>query len=152
MKIENCKLKISNKAFSLIEIMVAIAIVGILSAVVLVSMSSYAKKARASKAMAQLSSALPSMISCIGNMGIGGVGTPSDGGDICTGVASYGKWPSADNYTYDPLITSITSWYIRLNSTASYDDVRICCNSAMNSCKIISPMAGAVCNASSPTK
>ncbi|MDP1845415.1 MAG: type II secretion system protein [Candidatus Moranbacteria bacterium] len=143
----------NKKGFTLVEIMVAIAIVGILAAVVLVSTKSYGVKARSTKATAQLSSALPSMISCIGNMGVAKVSNPSGGVNICTGVASYGNWPSIDNYSYTSTAANIsgtTSWFVTLDSTSAKDDVRICCNSAMSSCKIISPLSGATCTATSP--
>lgn len=145
----------SKKGFTLVEIMVAMAIVGILAGLILVSTKSYGAKARSTKAMAQLSSALPSMISCIGNMGVAKISNPSSGVNICTGVASYGSWPSVDNYSYTSTAANIsgtTSWFVRLDSTAAKDDVRICCNSAMSSCKIISPLSGATCTATSPIK
>ena len=81
MKIENCppassceasragKLKISNSAFTLIELLVAMAIIALLVAVVLVQFQGYAKGARASKALGQLSSVIPGMGSCWGNGG-----------------------------------------------------------------------------------
>jgi len=146
MKIENCKLKIAKRdAFTLIEIMVAIAIVGILSAVVLVSMKTYGAKARSSKALAQLSSAMPSMVSCWGNGN--DVGAPASGGAICqdsaatpNDIASYGTWPIAGsgdltNYSYTSTLTSKSSWLIKLSDSAN-DKKRVCCNSAMMNCKI----------------
>jgi prepilin-type N-terminal cleavage/methylation domain-containing protein len=139
MKIENCKLKISNKAFSLIEIMVAIAIVGILSAVVLVSMQSYGVKARAAKALAQASSVIPSMVSCAGNGGTPIFG--ASGTNICsviTGAANYGSWPTfpgdyaVASGTPTPNWTSSSNWVFKVSSTA--DSQNFCCNSKMNSC------------------
>ncbi|MDI6777593.1 MAG: type II secretion system protein [Patescibacteria group bacterium] len=131
MKIENCKLKISNSAFTLIEIMVAIAIVSILAAAVLVSMQSYGVKGRSSRALAQASSALPSMVSCWGNSG-----TVSDSpGDICSGKSAYGNWPTLPNgYSFSAVTgTSSSSFYF----TVTGESQTICCNSAMNSCGII---------------
>jgi prepilin-type N-terminal cleavage/methylation domain-containing protein len=138
--------------FTLIEIMVAIGIISIMASVVLVSLQNYGVRARSTKAMAQLSSALPSMISCISNSGA--VSNPSGGNLICTGLASYGNWPSATNYSYTSTaanIGGITNWFITLDSAATNDNVRICCNSAMNSCKMISPLSGATCTSSNPT-
>jgi type IV pilus assembly protein PilE len=146
MKIENCKLKISNKAFTLIEIMVAIAIVGIMAAVVLVSMKSYAVKARASKGAAVLSSVIPSMYSCWGNGGIVNDTSVSGGGDICSLNPSYGKWPtplaeggyelgsSAKGGDFDGSFTfNKNQWWVGFGSLGG-DDMKICCNSATNSC------------------
>ena len=164
MKIENCKLKISKKAFTLIEILVAIAIVGILAAVVLVSMSSYGKKARASKALASLSSAIPNIISCLGNSGT--VKDPSGGNNICSLDSktshNYGVWPVVGgdlaNYSYDSFavggslggIADIKNWVFAMHSDDSHDNVKICCNSAMNSCKILSP-ASSTCSKTDPS-
>lgn len=142
----------NNKAFTLIEIMVAIAIVGILAAVVLVSMKSYGAKGRSTKALAQLSSAIPSMISCWGNAGT--VNAPSSGGDICSLAASYGQWPATSgdlsSYSYGSSVSSKSSWYISLTSGSSDDNKRICCNSTMNSCKSLDTAATA-CGASNPS-
>lgn len=46
MKIKNKKFKLNNKAFTLIELLVVIAIIGILSSIVLVSLSSGKDKAK----------------------------------------------------------------------------------------------------------
>lgn len=137
--------KNKNGAFTLIELMVAIAIIGILAAVVLVSMQGYAKKARASRAMAQASSVIPSLVSCWGNGG-----TKQDApGDICSGKSSYGQWPVlSDNYSFSAVTgTSSSSFYFSVISDSSHDDVKICCNSKMNSCGQVGS-ASAACAAS----
>lgn len=142
--------------FTLIEIMVAIGIVAILAAVVMVSMNAFRIKGRSAKALAQLSSAIPSMISCWGNGGevyipnkASGVSVTSDV-NICSLGSSYGVWPRTEsdlnNYKYeagnekssctepsDTLCVDKAGWYITLSNTT--DKVRICCNSTMKSCK-----------------
>ncbi len=165
MKIENCKLpacrrvrKIANKAFTpapkhqarrelsdrriflvrgftLIEIMVAIGIVGILAAVVLTTMSSYGKRARASRALAQASSVIPSLVSCAGN---GGTPNLNGTGDLCSLSSSYGSWPTFPSgygvATAEPTPnwTSSSNWVFKVSSSG--DSQSICCNSKMNSC------------------
>ncbi len=127
----------NKKGFTLIEIMVAIAIVGILAAVVLVSLSSFGAKGRSAKALAQLSSAIPSMISCAGNKGWDSVNDASSNGNICGSDSNYGKWPQTTGdlggYAYQSSIIDSSDWAIYLYKDS--DNVRICCNSAMNSCK-----------------
>jgi prepilin-type N-terminal cleavage/methylation domain-containing protein len=138
-----------NKGFTLIELMVAIAIVAILAAILMVNMQGYAKDARASKALASLSSTVPSMISCWGNSGSSDyVKKPSSGDDICSISSSYGQWPKTGNgtdlstYNYSSNASSgqLTKpgWFVALASDSSGDNKTICCNSTMNNCAIIS--------------
>jgi len=118
-----------KKGFTLIEILVAIAIVGILAAVVLVSMQSYGAKARLSRAMAQASSVISSLVSCAGNGG-----TPSFSGQICSLGSGYGDWPTfPSGYSVNSSDwTSASSWYFSVTGESQ----TICCNSKMNSCGI----------------
>jgi prepilin-type N-terminal cleavage/methylation domain-containing protein len=156
-----------NKGFTLIEIMVAIAIVGITSAMVLVSMNSFGAKARSSKALAQLSSAIPSMVSCWGNSNDVKNPTSGGGGAICkqkasdggADITSYGYWPSwtgdLDDYGFnlspgDTVLTSPSSWKISVHG----DQFELCCNAKMNSCGNIGAdlsgtHAGAACSLAS---
>ena len=119
-----------NKAFTLIEIMVAIGIVGLLAAVVMVQFSEYGKKARSSRAMAQASSALPSIVSCWGNGGNVTAGT-----DICSLGSGYGQWPilpTGYNWNGNSITKaqSANPWYF----TVTGESMTVCCNSTMNSC------------------
>ena len=132
--IQNSKFKIQNsrKAFTLIEILVAIAIIGILATVVLVSMQSYGKKARASRAMAQASSVIPSMVSCWGNGGDVTAGT-----NICSIGSGYGVWPTLPTgYSYSgnsiTKAQSASPWVFSVTNTESAPTV--CCNSKMSGC------------------
>ena len=150
----------TRKGFTLIEIMVAIGIVGILAAVVLVSLKSFGAKGRAAKALGQLSSALPAMYSCWGNNGE--IKNPSFGGGdvICkidgTPIDGYGKWPSVGSgtdlstYSYGGTITDKLNWSVYLDSSSGNDNVRVCCNSAMKSCKILGS-SGSTCDATTPS-
>lgn len=90
-----------QKGFTLTEIMVAIAIVGILAAIVLVSMGSYRKRARSAKLAGSLNSAVTSMQSCWTFAG-GDIYIPASNSNICylgsstsqqNSASQYGKWP-----------------------------------------------------------
>lgn len=128
-------MKKNNLGFTLIELMVAMAIIALLAAVLLVNMQGYGKDARASKALAQASSAIPEMLSCAGNGG-----TPIFTGPICSGIsgaASYGSWQVPNGYQLNAANwTSSSNWYFSYNSVA--DSQTICCNSTMNSCAVVS--------------
>ena len=104
-----------KQAFTLIELMVAIAIIAVLVAVILVQFQGYAKGALASKALAELSSAIPGMVSCWGNSGT--VNTPSSGGNICNLGSGYGQWPQTAagdlaTYSYGGDTSSKANWFV----------------------------------------
>jgi prepilin-type N-terminal cleavage/methylation domain-containing protein len=137
MKIVNCKLEIDRRGFTLIEIMVAIAIIGIMAAVVLVSMQSYGIKARSAKAIAQASSAVASMVGCWGNAGTVNNPNTHGGNDICSGMSGFGAWPDMTqiDYSYSGVTgTSSSDFFF----TVTGDSLIICCNSTMNSCGQVS--------------
>lgn len=161
-----------NKGFTLIELMVAMAIIALLAAVLLVGMQGYGKDARASKALAQASSTIPSIVSCYGNGN--SVSWPSNhstgGGPICSSSPSYGSWPKVSSgtdlsgYEYNSWAdlsqnTSSNNWALDLGSNYYNGDGKvICCNSAMKGCKILSYSYsnsvwdnGAVCSPDSPS-
>jgi prepilin-type N-terminal cleavage/methylation domain-containing protein len=179
MKIENChrhggagKLKISNKAFTLIEIMIAIAIVGILAGAMLVSSKGFGVKARSAKAQAQMASVVPNMISCWGNGGKVVKPDSAGGNGLCvfgtstTPDTNYGTWPSftgdLDSYDFsapnatlaadmcqDPLLCmKRDAWYFYVTSSSSNDDRKICCTKVGGGCASTIKAASATCNGS----
>ena len=85
-------MKNKNKAFTLIELMVAMAIIGILAGVVLVSMSGYAKRARETAALQTAASVMPAAIKCALESKTMSTPPSSDGGGpICAGSSF--TWP-----------------------------------------------------------
>jgi|GEM_PF-1110602 prepilin-type N-terminal cleavage/methylation domain-containing protein len=151
----------TNNAFTLIEILVAIGIVSILAAVVLVSMKSFGARGRSAKALGQLSSVIPSMVSCWGNGKT--VKNPTDGGGaICresgvggADVTSYGYYPDLStgdlsSYSYGQIDMGKGSWHFGIQSPS--DDKAICCNMTLNACKEVTrPLASSNCNDSAPS-
>lgn len=137
----------NKKAFTLIELMVAIAIIGVLSAVVLVSVKEYGQKARGSRAKAQASSAIFPLVSCFTNGGTKNDPATYGGNNICSYGSGYGTWPSTDaiKYSYSAVTgSSAGSWFFVISSSA--DGIYICCNSTMNSCGEVN--SSAACNLS----
>lgn len=151
----------SEKAFTLIEILVAIAIIAILSTVTLVSLSSFRSKARAAKSLAQLSSAIPSMISCWGSGNV--VNNPQDdGGAICKApgmlgadIDSYGFYPDLsggdlESFSYGQIDMTKGSWHFGAQSAT--DKKAICCNMTLNACQEVEePLADTNCEDTIPS-
>lgn len=134
----------NEKAFSLIELLVVIAIIGIMASIIIVSATVYRSEARASKALTQLSSVLPGMVSCWGNGNT--VKEPTDsGGAICrkpetdgADIASYGYYPDLStgdlaDYAYGVIDMTKNGWHF--GAASSTDDKAICCNVTMKACK-----------------
>ncbi|MFA5872122.1 MAG: prepilin-type N-terminal cleavage/methylation domain-containing protein [Parcubacteria group bacterium] len=165
-------MKRNKTGFTLIEIMVAIAIVAILAAIVMVSMKGYGVKARSAKAQAQMSSVVPSMISCWGNGGKVRKPTANGGGNnICwgiTGASNYGQWPTftgdLDSYDFSSSTAAVSdtddfcslvvhcmdrdSWYFFSTSGSSDDDRKICCTKKGGGCASTIKDASETCDGS----
>ncbi len=123
--------------FTLIELLTVMAIIAILSAAMLVSLSVYKKRATASKLLLELSSAMQKVYLCIsdGNQ----VVSSTSNGIICrstTGNAlpNYGYWPELPSgYSYQSSSSFGNSWFYFASS--GQDDLKICCNSTYGKCK-----------------
>ena len=135
--------------FTLIELLTVMAIIGILSAAMLITLSVYKKRATASKLLLELSSAMQKVYLCISDGNQVAQPTGAGGGVICQDASSsplpnYGRWPELPSgYSYQSSSSFGNSWFYMV--TSGDDDLRICCNSTSGKCKKFDSVA--TCNA-----
>ena len=138
-----------RSGFTLIELLTVMAIIGILSAAMLVTLSVYKKRATASELLLELSSAMQKVYLCVsdGNQVI----SPASNGVICQDASgaplpNYGRWPELPSgYSYGSSPSFGKSWFYMVTSDG--DNLRICCNSTSGKCKKLDS-ASSPCDAS----
>lgn len=136
-----------KQGFTLVELLLVIAIIGILSGIILVGVGFYRKNARITKVMAELGGQLQNIAMCFSDDGK--IGELRKGGNICSGKNGYGKWPNLPgDWVYaNSEFKSSSNWYFSAKSND--DKAVICCNSTYSRCGEIE---GGGCNINTEIK
>lgn len=132
------KRKHKSNGFTLVELLLAMAIISIISGAVLISITSQRKKAHETKMLAELSGVAQPLLMCRTDGGT--VASPdgtAGGGDICTVLleaTKYGKWPSTSGSTFGNYFADADfndgEWHFYIDDGIR----RICCNSGSAKC------------------
>lgn len=140
----------NKQGFTLVELLLTLAIISIVSGTILVSVSSHRTRAQESRMQAQLAGAIQNMVLCRSDEGSinepnGGAG----GGNICSLSANYGTWPTTGGSTGFGNFASDTDfedgvWFVYTDDGTA----RICCNSGSNQCHHLA--TGAACTSAAP--
>jgi prepilin-type N-terminal cleavage/methylation domain-containing protein len=91
IKFEKNAFQLNEKAFTLIELLITIGIIGILSGIVLVSTQGSVEKSKRASAMTTLSSVLPEMVACQDDGGA--INAYNTASKICNGTGHTVLWP-----------------------------------------------------------
>jgi prepilin-type N-terminal cleavage/methylation domain-containing protein len=140
------RFKFDKKGFTLIEMVIAVAVLAIVSAAILVSISGQKEKAEATEMLTEMSATIQPIMMCLSDGG--SVNSFNGGADICDMSSNYGQWPQpSDSFTGSENSNfSGGDWFFYVDSGT--DGYRICCNSNMTGCERLG--SGVTCNANNP--
>ncbi|MEA2007127.1 MAG: type II secretion system protein [Patescibacteria group bacterium] len=132
----------SKEGFTLMELLLTMAIIAILAGAILISLSSQRQKANQAKLLSEFSGVLQPMLMCRSDgESINAPNGSAGGGNICQGEPNYGTWPSVSAAGFDDFVSpndagiNDGTWYFYAKETG--ESVYVCCNSRSGRCKQI---------------
>lgn len=124
----------NKKAFTLIELLIIIAIIGILMSAILISISQTRKNARISSVKTSISSVLTAIVACKDGSGV--IANPVANNNICNPVSAglaNAKWPTLPSgYNYASGIYDSTDCNFTISNSDTTD---LICSCVSQSCK-----------------
>jgi len=133
---KNIKFRKNRKGFTLVELLLVMAIIGILAGIIMIGMSSSRKRSKVTAALETANSVKSELAHCyLNNATVDNWGNASTGGGtICPGA---GDWPdlSKTKCTYG----GYTSTHILTINCPDNDDATITCNIPEGKCEVTYP-------------
>ncbi|MDZ7612231.1 MAG: type II secretion system protein [Candidatus Moranbacteria bacterium] len=127
------------RGFTLIEMVIAVAILAIVSGAILVSISGQRDKAQATQMLTEMSGTFQPIMMCLSDDGSVTNPETEEGNDICNEGTGYGQWPetgsafSGYDLVGDGFSDLSNGWCFCTESTGG--SFKICCDSAWDKCK-----------------
>jgi len=147
-----------EKAFTLIELMLVVAVIGILAGIVTISLSGIKERNLERKVLVELSGVIQPLLTCISDGRLPWLATVQGGAPVCydidqvTPLSQYGNWPILNNeeFSYKGLkcgaseygglcdtLEEKEAWWFSVDPETNSGNI-ICCNNKSEKCAIIS--------------
>ncbi|MFO7807337.1 MAG: type II secretion system protein [Candidatus Moraniibacteriota bacterium] len=125
---------IKNEGFTLIEMIIAVAVLAIVSGAILVSISGQKEKAESNRILTEASATVQPIMMCLSDGGSVNSPNSNGGNNICNISPEYGQWPETSSSDFSYGSSSFPAggdWSFEV-SDGNYD---INCSNDLNGCE-----------------